>query len=200
MAKAKSSSTGNKVRAIEPFDKRKVDFKKFKRDVAIKELNRLLGFSVGNLFPPIFGSTIDTLSPVRTVGRGLTNLTLAAVSTFQTDAIVPRAFFDRAVTPTRAPVVQIHFEPKAYGITFTSNYVVEFTIEVFTQGTFDLNASGGILLNPGSRTVTGKTIVTAVLRNVPPAVSNFIALTQTAGPRWEWFSTRIAFPPIVATQ
>jgi hypothetical protein len=197
LAKAK-----NKAREIEPFDKRNVTLAKFPTDLPAGSLIRLLGpLAAGRVLPPFFQS-IETISVTKTVGLGRTNLTLVVPTVVQADATIPRASFDRTITPSRRPATQVHFAPAAYGITTVATYFIEFRIEVFGQGTFNLqgNAGSGTVLNAGTRQVSGPSTVTLVLQNVPPAAETFAFLEQTAGAPWSWFNTRISFPPIVITQ
>ena len=94
----------------------------------------------------------------------------------------------------------MHFEPKAYGITAVSTYVMVFSIEVFGQAsTFNLSGftGGGTVANSGSRTLSGQTTVSLVLRNVPPSAQVWGAITQTAGGQWNWYSVQARFPALV---
>jgi hypothetical protein len=96
--------------------------------------------------------------------------------------------------------VSVHFEPKAYGITAVSTYVMVFSIEVFGQAsTFNLSgfAGGGTVANGGSRTLSGQTTVSLVLRNVPPSAVVWGALTQTAGGQWNWYTVQARYPALV---
>jgi hypothetical protein len=197
LAKAK-----NKAREIEPFDKRNVTLAKFPTDLSPENLIRMLRQVPGNRVLPPFFQSIETISVTKTVGRGRTNLTLVVPTVVQADATIPRASFDRTITPSRRPATQVHFAPAAYGITTVATYFIEFRIEVFGQGTFNLqgNADSGTVLNAGTKQLSGQTTVTLVLQNVPPAAETFAFLEQTAGAPWNWFATRISFPPIVITQ
>ena len=200
MKKASSKAASNKVRELEPFDKRSIDPTTFKPDLSAKDFKELLGSIGGVLIFPFL--PIETLSATKTVGRGRTNLTIIAPTIVQIDAATPRASFDRQFTPSRNPVIQMHFEPSAYGITSVATYIMEFTIEVFGQSTFNLSgfAGSGTVLNAGTKALNGQTRVSLVLQNVPPSQQTFGFLEQTAGAPWNWFSTQVRFPPLVSTQ
>jgi len=199
MKKARATKPKPRVE-IEPFNKRKVDPAKFPLDLTIKDIKKLfrpvLDFGRLDLF--IF--PIETISPVKTVGKARTNLTLIRPTILQTDAATPHAGFDRRESPTRDPAVSIHFEPKGYGITSVSTYLMVFRIEAFGSCKFSLSGfAGGGTFTPSSRTVNGQTTISLVFRNVPPSAQIFGAITQTAGVAWQWFSTSIEFPPLVFT-
>jgi hypothetical protein len=197
----KSSLKTTKIPEAEPFDKRTVDFSKFKPDLSPKDLQTLFG-PAGKIivFPPFF-FPIDTLSPTKTIGRGRTNLTIIASTIVQTDATTPAASFDRTATPTRNPTIQMHFEPSAYGITSVATYFMQFTIEVFGQGTFNLAgyAGAGTIANGGNKVLSGKTAITLVMQNVPPYQQTYGYLEQLSGAPWNWYSTLVRFPPLVIT-
>jgi hypothetical protein len=196
MKKAPSSARTN-VKEIEPFDKRDVSLTRFKPDISPGDWKELVRPSTTGIIIPPFLRPIDTLSPAKTVGLGRTNVTIIVPTIVQVDAARPFAAFDRQAIRLRNPVIQIHFEPEFYGITSTSDYVIEFVIEVFGQGTFNLQGGGGTVVNPGSKVVSGQAVVTLRFRNVDPAQETFAFLEQTAGARWNWFATRISFPPLV---
>jgi hypothetical protein len=142
---------------------------------------------------------IETLSCTKTVGLGRTNLTIIVPTIVQVDAAVPRASFDRRATPSRNPIIQMHFEPSAYGITSVATYIMQFTIETFGQATFNLAgfAGSGTLANNGTKVLNGQVKVSLIMKDVPPAQQTFGFLEQTAGGAWNWFSTQVRFPPIV---
>jgi hypothetical protein len=96
----------------------------------------------------------------------------------------------------------MHFEPSAYGITSVGTYILEFTIQVFGQSTFNLSgfAGSGTILNGGTKVLNGQTRVSLVLQNVPASQQTFGFLEQTAGGAWNWFSTQVRFPDIVISQ
>jgi len=200
----KSTSAGNPKRANIDFsraDTRRVDLTKFKPDITVADIKALGPRAFDrSIFPAIFGN-VETLSVTKTIGRGRTNLTIVRPTVFQADATVPRASFDRRATPGRDPAVQMHFEAGAYGITFVTTYLMVFTIEVFGQGTFRIDGfqgPGGIT-NAGTRVLAGKTTVTLIFKNLAPAQQIFGFIEQKSGDRWDWFSTQVSFPPIVAT-
>ena len=116
----------------------------------------------------------------------------------QIDA-APSASFD-VRAQTRRPAVQMHFQPSAYGITSVGTYIMEFTIQVFGQSTFNLEgfAGSGTVLNGGTKVLNGAVTVSLVLQNVPPTQQTFGFLEETAGGAWTWLSVEVRFPPIVA--
>ncbi len=186
------------MRELEPFDKRKVDLTKFKPDISLKDLTEM--FKPGNLrLGPFFFQPIETLSCTKTVGLGRTNLTIIMPTIVQTDAATPYASFNRQTTPSRNPVIQMHFEPSAYGVTTVGTYFMAFTIDVSGQATFNLAgfAGSGTLSGAGSKVVSGQQIVTLILKNVPPSQQVFGSLEQTGGGQWSWFATRVSLPPLV---
>jgi hypothetical protein len=192
----------SRIREIESFDSRRVNLAQIKSDRATQDWQDQLKSSAANSLLPFFLLPIDSLTVTKTIGRGRTNVTLVVPTVVQTDAATPSAGFDRRATPSRNPVVQIHFEPSAYGISSVSTFVVDFTIQVAGQGTFDLNgfAGAGTVVNGGSKVLSGATTVSLILRNVPPRQQTFAFLEQTAGARWNWLSSRISFPPLVLSQ
>lgn len=202
MKKTSSGAAGSKVRELEAFDKRRINLSQFKPDLSAKDLKALFGLVGGTLvFPQLPFLPIETLSVTKTVGRGRTNLTLVRPTTVQTDALVPRAFFDRRTTPSRNPAIQMHFLPGAYGITSVASYIMEFTIETFDQANFRLAGfAGGGPLESSLQLPAGKRRVSLVMKDVPPSEETFGFLEQTAGGRWEWFFTQVSFPPLVITQ
>ena len=200
MAKVSSKGSSNKARQLEPFDKRSINLAKFKSDLTAKDFKAL--------FPPVGGIItfpffpIETLTCTKTIGLGRTNLTIIVPTIVQIDQATPRASFDRRATPSRNPIIQMHFEPSAYGITSVATYIMEFTIQAFGQSTFNLTgfAGPGTILNGGTKVLNGQVKVSLVMQNVPPSQQTFGFLEQTAGVAWEWFSTQVRFPPIVISQ
>lgn len=192
MAKAASKATG-KVTEIEPYDKRKIDLGKAKPELSAKELQELIK-------PPFHFpfQSIETLTPTKTVGRGRTNLTLIAPTVFQTDATVPRASFDLRAQ-ARRPAAQMHFQPIGYGITSVATYIMEFTIEAFSQSTFNLQGGPFTvnIQNAGTKTLNGLTSVALVFKDLSPSEEVFGFLEQTSGTQWNWFSISVRFPDIV---
>lgn len=143
--------------------------------------------------------TFETLSPVKTVGLGRTNVTLIMPTIVQTDATTPYAGFDRTATPSRNPSAGIHFLPSAYGNTSATTYVVSFSIETFGPVTLTVSAPtfiGGVS-GAGQRVVDGSASVSVVFANLAPNQPVYVSLDQTAGAQWNWYSTRISYPPIV---
>jgi hypothetical protein len=178
---------------LDYFDKRIVDVAKFKPDLSSKKLAGIFGrpgrFELSFL-------TIDTLSVTKTVGLGRTNLTFIRPTIVQADAATPFASFDRTLSPSRNPAISMHFEPKAYGITAVSNFLMAFAIECFGQTTFTLNGfpGSGTLANAGTKVLSGKITVTLGFNNVPPSQQTHGFLEQTAGAPWNFFSVRARFP------
>ena len=183
-----------KVSEPEPFDKRTVDFKKFKTDLTAKDYRKLFGPKGGVIFPFF---AIETLSPTKTIGRGRTNLTIIRSTIVQIDTNVPFATFDRRESPSRNPVIQMHFEPIAYGITTVNTYFMAFTIQAFGQSTFNLAGGPVVTTNGGTKVLNGSQVVTLVFPNLSPTQQVFGFLEQTAGVAWNWFSVSVSFPPIV---
>jgi len=183
-----------KVTEPEPFDKRTVDFRKFKTDLTVKDYRKLFGPKGGVIFPFF---AIETLSPTKTIGRGRTNLTIIRSTIVQIDTNVPFATFDRRESPSRNPVIQMHFEPIAYGITTVNTYFMAFTIQAFGQSTFNLAGGPVPTTNGGTKVLNGSQVVTLVFPNLSPTQQVFGFLEQTAGVAWNWFSTSVSFPPIV---
>lgn len=200
MAKASSKGASNKAPQLEPFDKRSVNLKKFKPDLTAKDFKALFSPAGGIITFPFF--PIETLTCTKTIGLGRTNLTIIVPTIVQIDQATPRASFDRRATPSRNPIIQMHFEPSAYGITSVATYIMEFTIQAFGQSTFNLTgfAGSGTILNGGTKVLNGQVRVSLVMQNVPPSQQTFGFLEQTAGVAWDWFSTQVRFPPIVISQ
>ena len=193
-----SKPPSDEIPEAEPFDASEVDFSEFEPNVSLEELQETAkGITDLTTFP--FVLPIETLSVTKTIGVGRTNLTLIRPNVVQADAAVPRASFDIRNTPTRNPAVQMHFEPSAYGITVVSSYVMEFTVGVVDQSTFRLQGLGGSNMSVaiGPVVLSGPTTVRLRLPNVSPSQQVFGFLEQTAGGRWNWFSTQIRFPPLV---
>jgi hypothetical protein len=199
MNKVASSLKRKKTKELEPYNRTRIDVTKFKPDLSPRDLQALFRFPGGlNAF---FFLTIDTLSITKTTGNGRTNLTFIEPTIVQADAATPFASFDRQLSPTRNPTMQMHFEPKAYGITSTSSFFMNFAIECFGQCTFKVDgfAGSGTLSNAGNKVVNGKSIVTLGFHNVPPGAQTFGFVEQTAGRRWSVFSVRARFPsPVVS--
>jgi hypothetical protein len=195
----KTSSRRTRTPELEAFDRRRIDLARFRPDLSTKDIAALLG---GSQLPPSPFLPIETLSVTRTVGRGRTNLTFIRPTIVQADAAVPSATFDRRVSPSRNPVIQMHFEPGAYGITSVGTYLMEFAIQAFGQSTFTLQgfAGSGAVLNAGTKVLNGQVRVSLVLQNVQSWQHTFGFLEQTAGVAWSWFSAQVRFPPPVITQ
>ena len=185
----------------EPYDRRKVDFSKFKPDLPPSKLEALFKFPAGGLDPfAISFLTIDTLSVTKMVGLGRTNLTFIRPTIVQADTASPFAEFDRQLSPSRNPAVGAHFQPSGYGIANVSSYVIAIGIEAFGQCTFSLSgyAGSGTVSNTGTKSVNGKQSLTLGLHNVPPSQECWISVDQTAGRVWRFYFARIRFPfPVI---
>jgi hypothetical protein len=198
MAKAPSTRRTKPVEPA-PFDKRKVDLTKFKPDISAAEWKeRFKRFGNFDL-SAIWFQPIETLSCTKTVGSGETNLTIIMPTIVQVDAATPYAGFNRQTTPSRNPIIQMHFQPGAYGITSAATYVMAFALEVSGQSTFNLSgyAGSGSVTGTGSRVLSGQVSVSLVFHNVPASQVMYGYVEQTAGAQWNWFSTRVSFPPLV---
>ena len=173
MAKASSKGSSNKARQLEPFDKRSINLAKFKPDLTAKDFKALFPPAGGIITFPFF--PIETLTCTKTIGLGRTNLTIIVPTIVQIDQATPRASFDRRATPSRNPIIQMHFEPSAYGITSVATYIMEFTIQAFGQSTFNLTgfAGPGSILNGGTKVLNGQVKVSLVMQNVPPSQQTF---------------------------
>lgn len=207
MKKNKSKTTKKNVLKLEPSDKRKVNFSKFKPELSVNDIGELLGVSASTSLAPGFNLPIETLSVTKTVGLGRTNLTIIRPTTVQADSNVPRVFYDRTQTGARNPAISIHFDPIAYGINTRLNFVMEFLIDNKAKSTFDRNGlaagPGGtqLIVNPGPIVVeTGFVTVQLVYKNVGVGNQSFGVIEQVAGGPWEWYATNVRFPPLVATQ
>jgi hypothetical protein len=195
MRNAPSKASGKKVTEVEPFDKRNVDFAKFKPDLTTKDLQKLHVPKGGLVIFPF--SPIETLSPIKTIGRGRTNLTIIMSTIVQIDSTVPTATFDRRATPSRDPIIQMHFEPIAYGLTSVATYIMEFTIQTFGQSTFTLSGGPVPVTNAGTKVLNGPAKVSLIFPNLAPTQQVFGFMQQTAGSAWSWFATEVRLPPIL---
>jgi hypothetical protein len=175
-------------------DTQKVDFSAFANDISPEDLTKIVPVRPPILFP----SPIDTLSVTHPVGLGRTNTTLIQATIVQTDATTAYASFDMTVNPSREPVVQVHFEPDAYGITTTRDYVVTFYLDANASCTF-LVAQGGAPSagGLGNRTISGQQTISVTLSQLPAAQQCYIYVQQTAGAAWSWYRTVISPPPLV---
>lgn len=172
---------------------RPVDLSRFKSDTTKSALKALLFPPGVQINPAIFDLfSIELLTIGKMVGRGRTNLTLIRPDIVQADSATPFAGLDRS-TGTRAPAVQFHFRPDAYGITQTGDYVASFLVDCPAACSFKLVGSPQ-LANGGVRTVTGKRSIEVVIKALPPGQDFFAFIEQTAGTRWTFFQARIAFP------
>src|SRR5437899_1196608 len=151
-------AASRKIRGIERYNRRKIDITTFKPDISAKGWVKTFKPFVPNVYSIVF-YPIETLSPTKTIGKGRTNLTIIMSTIVQIDAATPYAGFDMRATPSRKPVIQMHFEPKAYGIAAASTYVMTFAIEVVGQSAFNVDGSFGFISNAGLRTLSGQTTV-----------------------------------------
>ncbi|NNC13493.1 hypothetical protein HII28_16620 [Planctomonas sp. JC2975] len=175
-------------------DTHKVDFSTFANDISPDEWSKIV-----SVRPPIFfPSPIDTLSVTHPVGLGRTNTTLIQATIVQTDAATAYASFDRTANPSRNPVAQIHFEPDAYGITATRDYVVTFFLDAAATTTFAVSQFGASSASgTGNRTITGQQVITVGLNALPAAQPCYVAIEEISGQSWSWYKTVIAPPPLV---
>ena len=74
-----------------PYDDNKIDNSKFKPELSALDIIKLTQTSGGIIVFP-FGP-IETLSPIKPVGKGRTNTTLINATIDQTDAVTPYAAF-----------------------------------------------------------------------------------------------------------
>ena len=189
MSKSPSEARG-KASELSSFVDNKIDFTKFKTELSANDIVKLTWPGGGIVVYP--SSPIDTLSPVKGVGRGRTNLTLISPTIVQTDATTPYASFGSGT-------VQMHFEPIAYGITSVASYIMEFNIQTNGSATFDLEGGvgAGTLPNAGTKVLNGSVTVQLVMQNVQPSQQTYGYLQQTSGASWNWYSTMIRFPSLV---
>ena len=189
MKKPSSKARGKAPRAMS-FEDNKVDFSKFKTELAAIDIAKLAWTGVGITVWPL--NSIDLLSPIKTAGRGRTNLTLGTPNIVQTDATTPYAGFGRGF-------VSVHFEPIAYGITSVATYVMTFNIQTSGNATFNLYGFGDVP-NSGTHVFNGSWTVQLILRNLQPTQQTYGVLEQISGAPWKWYSSAIKFPDIVVAQ
>lgn len=172
-------------------DTRKVDFSAFANDITPSASSHP---GVGGA---ALNSPIETLSITHLVGRGRTNTTIVRPTIVQTDAASPYATLDMTKVLDGQPGVGVHFEPDAYGIAETRDYVVSFYLDCSTECLFDVTQYGAY--NPsgiGNRPITGRQVLTVALDVVPSAAQCTVSVTQIAGTAWNWYQTVIGPPPI----
>ncbi len=180
-----------------PFNRKVVDVTRFKPDLSPKRLAALFGFPKGLELSFL---TIDTLGVTKTVGKGRTNLTFIRPVIVQADAATPFANFDRQVSPSGNPAISMHFEPKSYGITAVTSFLMVFAIQCFGSTTFNVGgfAGTGTLQGAGTKTLNGTVAVSLGFNNVPASQQTHGFLEQTAGAPWNFFSVRARFPfPVI---
>jgi hypothetical protein len=202
MSKAPAKPAETRTTEIEQFDKRQVDYTKLKSDLTAAQVQKFFGPTTGTGPGGASGyylGLIDTLSVTRTIGKGRTNLTLIEPTIVQVDAMTPSATFDKTKS-ARNPTVQVHFQPSGYGITSVSGYHLDFALQIFTPGAFNVvgQAEGSPVLNTGVKNLNGLVTVTVVMQNVSPTAQTFVFIEQQSGGAWSWLSTQIFFPPLVA--
>jgi hypothetical protein len=200
MAKAKSPKAPSPRFKPLPPETRHIDLTKFKPDILFKDWAEI--FKPGREpLVSVFFQPIETLSPIKTIGKGRTNLTLVEPFVVQTDTLpptLPHANFDRRLSPHRNPTIQMHFQPNGYGITTVGTYIMTFAIEAFGASTFNVAVNPGLsVTGTGTRTLNGQQLVTLVIKNLAPAHEFFAFVEQTAGGAWNWFSTKVTYPPLV---
>jgi hypothetical protein len=181
------------------FDKTSADVMSFPDTLDLRDIARRYDPSDRFIPSHVWFRTIELLSPTKTIGLGRTNTTLIMPTIVQTDAATPYAGFDRSVTPSRNPVAQAHFEPSAYGNTTPATYVISFAVE--TSGPVTFNVQGMSFLpgvsGLGSRVVNGTASISVVYSNLAASQPVYAYIEQTAGAHWNWYSTRISYPPLV---
>jgi hypothetical protein len=201
MAKARSSKPASPRFKPLPQENRKLDITRFKVDITTAEFVEAFKPGRGAL-APVFFQPIVTLSPTHTIGQGRTNVTIIEPTIVQVDTsppFVPYAGFDRRVSPHRNPTIQIHFQASGYGITTPGTYIITFAIEAFGAATFNVAVNGtlGGVTGTGPKTVNGQQFVTLLVKNLPPAYELYAFLEQTGGGAWNWYSTRVTYPPLL---
>lgn len=185
---------------IEPAGTKYIPPDRFRADLKPGSILELLG---GGLQEFSFGP-VETLSPVRTLGKGRTNLTLIESTLVQVDTTPPAppfANFDKSKSQ-RNPVVQVHFDPAAYGFTAPQTFIMEFTLSVV--GTASFNLAGGPIgldiVGTGARNLSGNVRVSIVFRRLSPGQNVFCFVEQTSGGSWTWLQTQIKLPPLVLSR
>ena len=200
MAKTSARRKSGTAEKLAPPENNKIDLTKFKPDLSPNDVKNLLTpVKVADLAAILF-PTIETISPVKTIGIGRTNLTVVKSTVFQTDATTPHASFDPPVgSSIQKPTVSVHFEPGRYGLAGNSQFVMAFSIEVFGTATFSVgsNVSASNASGLGTRTVSGRQVVSIVFNDTTSTPEIFGHIMQTGGARWNWFQTRISFLPLV---
>lgn len=193
MKKTARGARKSKLSGFTPFNKKIVDVARFKPDLSPRKLAALFGFpkELGLSF-----LTIEALSVSRTVGQGRTNLTFVRPVIVQADAATPFASFDRQASPSGNPAISMHFEPKAYGVTAVSSFLMVFAIQCFGPTTFNVGgfAGSGTLENTGTKVFNGTVGVSIGFNNVPPAQQTHGFLEQTGGAPWNFLSVRTRWP------
>ena len=185
------------IKAFEPASTRIISPDRFKADLTINDIKRILG--TGTVVFP-FGP-VETLTPSKTVGKGRTNLTIIEPTIVQIDTTPPAptfANFDKTQSQ-RNPTIQMHFDPGAYGMTSPATYIMEFMISVVGTSTFNLVGGPVAATNGGTKTVSGNVRLSLVFRGLPAGQVVFGFLEQTSGGLWTWFQTLVTFPPLVLT-
>ena len=199
MAKARSSKPASPRFKPLPQENRKLDITRFKVDITAAEFVEAFKPGGGPL-APVFFQPIVTLSPTHTIGQGRTNVTIVEPTIVQVDTsppFVPYAGFDRRVSAHRNPTIQIHFQASGYGITTPGTYVITFAIEAFGAATFNIASNGPSVTGTGTKTLNGQQFVTLVVKNLAAAFHLFAYVEQTGGGAWNWYSTRVTYPPLV---
>ena len=201
MAKAKSTRPSSPKFKPFPQETRKIDLSKFKPDIQLKDYAEI--FKPGRTpLVPIFFQPIETLSPIKTIGKGRTNLTMIEPFIVQTDVAptsLPFVQFDRRLSPHRNPTIQMHFQASGYGITTPGTYIMTFAVEAAGSCTFNVSVNAGLagVTGTGSKTLSGQNVISLVFKNLPPSFELFAFVEQTAGGSWNWFSTKVTYPPLL---
>lgn len=141
----------------------------------------------------------ETLSPIRTVGKESTDLTLMGLSQFESQHSADAtgfAFWDSGA----AGSIIVRFAAASYGYTSGGTFVFGFTLHaVFQRANFEFAVVGGTLVGPASVSVAANTAatVTATVTNVAADSTVHVILTRVSGGGWTWFQTAIREPGLV---
>lgn len=144
----------------------------------------------------VFTRTLDTLSPVHTVGMGRTNLTIIAPTIVQLDTPVPFAGFD-LVAGRRAGAVAMHVDPAAYGHQPGESYEVAFVVQTDGACSFSWQAGFDADQRTGVATVNGLGAVGMSLGTFTPGAVGLANIQQTSGATWRWQRLVISRPLVL---
>ncbi len=184
------SKTAGKSMELPPFNNRVINISKFKPSVTLDNLMKLLPPGGVIYFPPI-----ETLSCIKTIGLGLTNITVGMASIVTTNTASPYAHFNPSLQEN--PYILINFEPSAYGITFKTSFVMEFILQTYGPITFNIGPSSPFLTTAGPIIANGASKIILTFNNVPSNQGIAGYLQQASGEQWDWYSTQIQYPPFI---